>query len=123
MRRVLLSYRDGAQLLAGHRPSGPHGRMDRALVFGPLLEAGFKLEDALWSTLTVGLFTFGWTMDEQAASNRNPPFDPKFDPERGFEFGLSTIIAGLKAQLAAQPPGEEPAALPWWTAAARKTTG
>ena len=55
--------------------------------------------------LTVGLFTFGWTMDEQAASNRDPPFDPKIDPDRGFEFGVGTIIAGLKARLAVQDPG------------------
>ena len=107
MRRALLSYRDGARLLAGHRPTGPNGRLEGAVFFGPLREAGFGVEDAKWAMLTIGLFTFGWTMDEQAASSRDPPFDPKLDPDRGFEFGLSTIIAGLKARLAAQEPARD----------------
>ena len=112
MRRVLLSYRDGAQVVAGHRPSRPHGRMDPAIMFGPLREAGFEAEDSLWAVLTVGLFTFGWTMDEQAASNRVPPFEPKFNPDAGFEFGLGTIMAGLKARLAARPDLAAPAPAP-----------
>ena len=102
MRRTLLAYRDGARILAGFRPTGPAGRLDRAVIFGPLREAGFVAEDAKLAMVTVGLFTFGWAMDEQAASGRVPPFDPKFDADRGFEFGLGTIIAGLKARLAAQ---------------------
>jgi len=123
MRRVLLSYRDGAQVVAGHRPSRPHGRMDPAIMFGPLREAGFQADDALWAMLTVGLFTFGWTMDEQAASNRIPPFEPKLDPDAGFEFGLGTIMAGLKARLAAQQPTPEPASSPWRATPANSSSG
>jgi TetR/AcrR family tetracycline transcriptional repressor len=108
MRRTLLSYRDGARVLAGFRPTSASGRLDRSVIFGPLRVAGFEHDDAKMAMLTVGLFTFGWAMDEQAASGRTPPSDTppsdsRIDPNRGFEFGLGTIIAGLKARLAAQP--------------------
>lgn len=138
-RRAMLSYRDGARLLAGFRPRGPLGRLtgdhgsqdqDRpgphgracerrvsadqeshaevkaaakahlAPLLGPLIAAGFSEADALFATLTVGLFTFGWTMDEQAAQGRYPATSLKFNPDVGFEFGLETIIAGLKARKA-----------------------
>jgi TetR/AcrR family tetracycline transcriptional repressor len=112
MRQTLLSYRDGALVLAGFRPSQPAGRLDRSLIFAPLREAGFDPDDAKMAMITVGLFTFGWAMDEQAASGRAPPSDSRFDPDRGFEFGLGTIILGLKARLAAQAAARaEPAKL------------
>lgn len=108
LRRAMLSYRDGARLLAGYRPTGPHGRLDPETFFGPLREAGFSKRDAAWAAITVGQFTFGWTMDEQAAIERAPPPpEGRFDPNEGFEFGLGTIIMGLKARLAAH--AEEPA--------------
>jgi len=139
-RKAMLSYRDGARLLAGFRPRGPLGRLTGdhgsdgqarpgphgracerregagqeslgeakaavaaalAPLLGPLVAAGFSEPDALFATLTVGLFTFGWTMDEQAAQGRNPAPSHKFNPDVGFEFGLETIIAGLKARKAA----------------------
>jgi TetR/AcrR family tetracycline transcriptional repressor len=98
LRRALLSYRDGARLLAGFRPSSPHGRMDPTVALAPLVEA-FGMPDALWALLTVNRFTFGWAMDEQAALGRDPPFTGPLDPEEGFEFALAAIIAGLKARL------------------------
>ena len=101
LRRSLLSYRDGALLLAGFRPSGPHGRMDPKVALAPLIEA-FGMPDAIWALLSVNRFTFGWTMDEQAAMDRKPLFAPPFDPNDGFEFGLDTIIAGLRARLDAK---------------------
>jgi TetR/AcrR family tetracycline transcriptional repressor len=102
MRKTLLSYRDGALVLAGFRPSKPEGRLDRSLIFAPLREAGFDPDDAKMAMITVGLFTFGWAMDEQAASDRAPPSDSRVDPDRGFEFGLGVIILGLKGRLADQ---------------------
>jgi TetR/AcrR family tetracycline transcriptional repressor len=98
LRHSLLSYRDGARLLAGFRPSGPHGRMDPRAAFAPLIEA-LGMPDAIWALLAVNRFTLGWTMDEQAATGRDPPHEPpiKLDPDAGFEFGLSAIIAGLRA--------------------------
>lgn len=103
LRHTLLSHRDGARLLAGFRPSSAHGRLDPAVIFRPLLEAGFAMPDALWAMLAVNRFAFGWAMDEQAAVGRTLP-PPKFDPNVGFEFGLATIIAGLKARVADAPP-------------------
>src|SRR5215469_16282537 len=41
LRKTMLSYRDSAQLIAGYRPTGPHGRMDPEAFFGPLKAAGF----------------------------------------------------------------------------------
>ena len=106
LRRQLLSYRDGARLLAGYRPSAPHGRLEPKVALGPLVEA-FGIPDAIWALLTASRFAFGWAMDEQAALGRSPPFKPPFDPENGFEFGLSVIIAGLQARLAARPPAPD----------------
>lgn len=104
LRHGLLSYRDSARLLAGYRPSGPHGKLDPAVVFAPLKQAGFGMPDALWVMMSVSRFTFGWTMDEQAARGRPlPPNLPPLDPDAGFEFGLTTIIAGLRARLAGAP--------------------
>jgi TetR/AcrR family tetracycline transcriptional repressor len=99
-RRTLMSHRDGARVLAGYRPNSAHGRLDPEVVFRPLIEAGFGMPDALWAMLAVSRFAFGWAMDEQAAVDRAPPM--KFKPEEGFEYGLATIIAGLKARLAAE---------------------
>jgi TetR/AcrR family transcriptional regulator, tetracycline repressor protein len=99
LRRALLSYRDGARLLAGFRPPSPHGRIDPTVALAPLVEA-FGMPDALWALLTVNRFTLGWTMDEQAAQVRDPPFAGPLDPEEGFEFALGVIMAGLWARLA-----------------------
>jgi TetR/AcrR family tetracycline transcriptional repressor len=102
LRSAMLSYRDGARLLAGYRPSGPHGRVDPATYFGPLQAAGFSMHDAAWAGITVFQFTFGFTMDEQAASERAPSHEHRLDPNEGFEFGLGAIIEGLKVRLAAR---------------------
>jgi TetR/AcrR family tetracycline transcriptional repressor len=111
LRRSLLSHRDGARLLAGFRPPGPHGRMDPKIGLAPMVEA-FGLPDAIWALLTVNRFTLGWTMDEQVARERDPPFAGPLDPEEGFEFALGVIIAGLRSRLSlaqtaaqAQAPG------------------
>ena len=107
LRDTLLSHRDGARLLAGYRPSSVHGRLDPAVVFRPLIDAGFSMPDALWAMLAITRFAFGWAMDEQAAVavGRSPPAGmPKLDPNQGFEFGLTTIIAGLQARVAETAP-------------------
>jgi TetR/AcrR family tetracycline transcriptional repressor len=106
LRRALLSYRDGARLLAGFRPSSPHGRMDPKAALAPLV-AAFGFPDALWALLTVNRFTFGWAMDEQAAMGRDPPFTGPLDPEEGFEFALAVFIAGLHARRAEAAAGPD----------------
>ena len=111
LRRAMLSYRDGARLMAGYRPSGDHGRLDPEVMFGPLFAAGFCRSDCFWAVLTVGQFTFGWTMDEQAALERGRPSGPWGKSDEGFEFGLGAIIAGLKVRLAQSPGGVDCAPL------------
>ena len=101
LRRSMLAYRDSARLIAGYRPTGPHGRMEPEAFFGPLREAGFAWPDAAWAAITTAQFTFGFTMDEQAAADRDPSPEKRLDPDQGFEFGIQTIITGLKAHLAA----------------------
>ncbi len=110
LRRTMLSYRDSAQLIAGYRPTGPHGRMEPEAFFGPLLAAGFVWPDAAWAAITMAQFTFGFTMDEQAALDRAPTPEKRLDPDQGFEFGIQTILVGLKARLDAHAESpEEPA--------------
>ncbi len=105
VRRQLLSYRDGARILAGFRPSSPMGRFDQAPWFEVLAQAGFKETDALWAMLTVALFTLGWTMDEQAAQDRNTPPTPLARlSDQGFEFGLNTVMMGLRARIGGSVP-------------------
>jgi TetR/AcrR family tetracycline transcriptional repressor len=101
LRRAVLSHRDGALVLAGYRPIGPHGRMDPKVALGPLIDA-LGMPDGLWALLTISRFTFGWAMDEQAATGRGTAHSSKLDPDEGFEFGLATIIAGVRARLAQQ---------------------
>jgi TetR/AcrR family tetracycline transcriptional repressor len=102
LRAVMLSYRDGARLFAGFRPRGPHGRMDPDTLLGPLRAAGFSRLEAVSAAIVISRFTFGWTVDEQAAMERPfaPDEEPRLDPNELFEFGLGTIIAGLKTRLA-----------------------
>ncbi len=110
LRRTMLAYRDSARLIAGYRPTGPHGRMDPEAFFGPLRAAGFAWPDAAWAAITMAQFTFGFTMDEQAAQGRGPaPPEKRLDPEQGFEFGIQTIVTGLKARLAAHREVPTPA--------------
>ena len=101
LRSVMLSYRDGARLFAGYRPRGRHGRMDPDTFLGPLRAAGFSRLEAHSAAIIIGRFTFGWTVDEQAANERplSQEEEPPLDPEELFEYGLGTIIAGLKARL------------------------
>jgi len=110
LRKEMLSYRDGARLLAGFRPTQQHGRMGAKIIFDHLEAAGFGWPDAIWALITIRQFTFGWTMDEQAAVGRPAPPTLKGGPESGFEFGLSVIIDGLRTRLATHgvAPGARP---------------
>ena len=111
LRRTMLSYRDSARLIAGYRPTSLHGRVDPEAFFGPLKDAGFGWPDAAWAAITMAQFTFGFTMDEQAALDRDPKAEGRLDPNEGFEFGIATILAGLRARLAAHTGNPAPTIL------------
>jgi TetR/AcrR family tetracycline transcriptional repressor len=102
LREVMLSYRDGARLFAGYRPSGPHGRVDPDAFLEPLVAAGFSRTDAFSVAIIVFRFTFGWTDDEQNAAERGTedPVENLPDPDQLFEFGLAMIIEGAKVRFA-----------------------
>ena len=128
VRKALLSHRDGARLMAGYRPNAPFGRLINGSVdelrggsandgsveaeenvhmaglLRALVGAGFEKAEAMSAFLTVGLYTFGWTIDEQAGKDRTGP-SSSIDREAAFEFGLSTILAGLQARVEAAKAG------------------
>ena len=46
-----------------------------------------------------------------AALNRDPKVEGRLDANQGFEFGIATILAGLRARLAAHAEDPAPAIL------------
>ncbi len=64
-RQALLAYRDGARIHAGTRPGAPQMETaDAQLRF--LCEAGFSAGDAVDALMTIGCFTVGAVLQEQA---------------------------------------------------------
>jgi TetR/AcrR family transcriptional regulator, tetracycline repressor protein len=116
LRKALLSYRDGARLLATADVSkGAVLSLDLAL--GVLAGAGFSYQAALIGTMTIVNYTLGFTFEEQASPRRDDgiaylrglisanqlphlsaAFDENITPpdsESEFEASLRIIIAGL----------------------------
>ncbi|WP_037308039.1 TetR/AcrR family transcriptional regulator C-terminal domain-containing protein [Amycolatopsis orientalis] len=101
IRRTLLSYRDGARLHAGSRPTE---RSAMTPLIEPLLAAGFTEEDATHAILAISRYTLGCAIDEQQRAED----DHDEDPAASFEYGLSRLIAGLRADVAvAKPPDQD----------------
>ncbi|KUN18487.1 TetR family transcriptional regulator [Streptomyces corchorusii] len=92
IRRALLSYRDGARLHAGSRPTDGSAMLP---LIKPLVAAGFSEQDAVQAVLSVSRYTLGCAIDEQ----QRPPEETTEhgeDPEASFEFGLRALIGGLR---------------------------
>ncbi|RJQ86847.1 TetR/AcrR family transcriptional regulator C-terminal domain-containing protein [Amycolatopsis panacis] len=102
IRRTLLSYRDGALLHAGSRPTADGAEAIPALL-RPLREAGFSDKEALTVIITISRYTLGCVIDEQ-----RPGDDPAPQPDPGaddtFEFGLQALLSGLGARLPERVP-------------------
>ncbi|WP_235213453.1 TetR/AcrR family transcriptional regulator C-terminal domain-containing protein [Amycolatopsis sp. MJM2582] len=93
IRATLLSYRDGARLHAGSRPTG---RSAMTPLIKPLLRAGFAEEDATHAILAISRYTLGCAIDEQQHAEGGHDEDPA----ASFEYGLARLIAGLRADVA-----------------------
>ncbi len=130
-RERLLSYRDGARLVAGTRPMEELvPRMERALA--PLVGAGFTPGQALRALTTLNLFIHGFVLKEQAEQARwveagrseaelgafhrlvarpefstvKQAFEESGDPngEDAFRDGIRCIVDGLAQMLARGAP-------------------
>ncbi|MEV7553302.1 TetR/AcrR family transcriptional regulator C-terminal domain-containing protein [Amycolatopsis sp. NPDC089917] len=93
IRRTLLSYRDGARLHAGSRPTE---QSSMTPLIKPLLEAGFPEQDAVYAILTVSRYTLGCAIDEQQHVGDEGGIEHQEDPAASFEFGLQLLISGLR---------------------------
>ena len=114
-RKALLSYRDGARMHAGTRPTEPHyGTAEAQIRF--LCTAGFSPKRAVWALWAVSNYVVGSVLEQQA-SDANERISDKSDVseqapssflhdlfhelETGgmdapFNFGLDSLIAGFE---------------------------
>lgn len=118
-RRALLSYRDGAKVHLGTRPTEKqYQTIENQLAF--LCQQGFSLEHALYALSTIGHFTLGCVLEDQehqSAKEQRENSDTGLTPpllqqaislldsqgaEPAFLFGLEMIIHGLEKQLLAE---------------------
>lgn len=116
-RRALLSYRDGARIHAGTRPTAPEMANAEAQL-RLMTEAGFTPADTTYALMTISYFVVGSVMEQQSAeadrAERGEIDAPSaaspllaeamriFDrhgPDVAFEQGLSFIVAGLRERL------------------------
>ena len=114
-RKALLSYRDGARIHAGTRPTKPHyGTAEAQIRF--LCTAGFSPKRAVWALWAVSHYVVGSVLEQQA-SNANDRMSDKSDVseqapssflhdlfheletdgmDAPFNFGLDSLIAGFE---------------------------
>jgi AcrR family transcriptional regulator len=127
-RRVLLSHRDAARVLAATPPVGPDRLRTIEQALEVLCSAGFPDEAAADAAFIFNSYVVGFALDESLGwSEGGPPAgdfreqakqwykslpaarfprlvalaDHLFDPtpDRRFEFGLTALLDGLEAQL------------------------
>lgn len=89
IRKVALSRRDGARVLAGAQPTGASAVLSFPAMVRRLEREGFSREDATATLLALGRYAVGWVLDEQVA--RRPPAAS----EAVFEFGLQAMLRGV----------------------------
>ena len=132
LRRMLLSYRDGAKVFSGTYLTDDTLLQSTEVPLRKLTDAGFSVRDAARGWATLYSYTIGFTIEEQAVHPRPGQRDPRYDPntrakrldgerfplalaagqevftgyDDHFDHGLRLIIAGLKQSL---PNAIEPA--------------
>ncbi|EKT59060.1 tetracycline resistance transcriptional repressor TetR [Providencia rettgeri] len=112
-RRALLSYRDGAKVHLGTRPSAEqYATVQKQLQF--MIDSGFSLKSGLYAVSAVGHFTLGSVLEQQehlaAMGERDVEQDGAMplllkeaiqimdndDGTEAFLFGLESLIRGFK---------------------------
>lgn len=122
LRKTLLSYRDGARMVAGTRLTNTEYMQTAEKIGGRLVEQGFTLRRAVILLSTIYNYTLSFTMEEQAVfprpGERSPHYDIskrnlKLDPgefpllrqsgsilfdnfDRRYKEGLQMILRGAK---------------------------
>jgi AcrR family transcriptional regulator len=129
MRKGLMSYRDGAQVLANADLSKARNFEGRHVMHERLLDKGFTLEQIIYAMFTIGRYTLGCVFEEQAdprtrseakrdynhyraeAFKDHPRILNEFskldtakimDPETSYKQGLDFIIAGIGVTIGKQ---------------------
>jgi len=100
LRRVALSHRDGALLLAGSRPARRGGTKNYESMLATLQRSGLSLSDGVVVLQVLGRFAVGWVLYEQTSGRSLE------DSEIGFEFGLQSLLDGVENRMASHQPPE-----------------
>ncbi|WP_061472354.1 TetR/AcrR family transcriptional regulator C-terminal domain-containing protein [Acetobacter senegalensis] len=123
VRQALLAHRDGARFLARTYPlSGNVARISSQMI-SSLKDAGANDRAATWGTFSTLYYVMGFTIEEQAFSEKRPDHNQspdlqalllrypvaasawqhilKSDPHEGFHFGLNMALQGLAHYLLA----------------------
>lgn len=116
-RAALLSYRDGARIHAGTRPTELQLDIAQAQI-GFLCKAGFEAKNAVWALWTISHYVVGSVLEQQAAQSEQQNTDAPSTSatqadtppdllslfqeveqegmDAAFDFGLNSLIAGLE---------------------------
>ncbi|WNG49531.1 TetR family transcriptional regulator [Archangium minus] len=82
LRRMMLSYRDGAKVFSGTRLTDETLYASMDAILRKLVDAGFSLRDAVCGFSTVYNYTVGFTIEEQAVNPLPGQHNEEYDPER-----------------------------------------
>jgi TetR/AcrR family transcriptional regulator, tetracycline repressor protein len=96
IRKVALSRRDGALVLAGSRPVTDGGAISWGKFVATLQQTGLTAQDSIKALQVLGRFAVGWVLYEQAGGRGLE------DSEAGFEFGLQSLLDGVENSMATQ---------------------
>lgn len=106
LRAAVLSYRDGARVVAGGYRAHAGGR-PLELALRALCDAGFPVRDAARGITAIHSYVQGFTLEEQTTTAA-PPVDPERHPlaasahadladqDARFDHGLRLLLSGLR---------------------------
>jgi TetR/AcrR family transcriptional regulator, tetracycline repressor protein len=100
IRKVALSRRDGALVLAGSRPVTQGGEISWGKFIAALQMTGMAAEDGAMALQVLGRFAVGWVLYEQTSGRSLA------DSEAGFEFGLQSLLDGVQTRMTSRKPPE-----------------
>ena len=92
--RLLLQYRDSAQLCILAQPVAADVPASMASIATPLMHAGLDRETALHYYASVVSLTLGWAMYQQSAGMHDY-LEQVLDFERGYSTGLQALVRGF----------------------------